>query len=125
MRDLRRQIAAQQIRKTVFARQTQDVGRRTLEHGDVCGFSGHCGNQGDGGGSAANYDDSFGGVIKVLRPVLRMDESPAETFKTRKLRLITGLVAIVASASVQEVARALQSLACRGVLHFEEPARIL
>ena len=118
----KRQKTVQHIRNGIFHRQTQNVRWRALQHRDVRRRARHGRNHRDGSGSAANNHDSFAGMVKIFRPMLRMREFSSKTLGAGKGRLVTGIVAIVTRAPVQKVAGALDRLAVRALPDLQQPA---
>ena len=96
--------AAQEVGNGIARGQGEDVAGRALQHGDVRGGRGHGGHEGDGGGSAADDDDALAGVVEIFGPVLRVDELSAELVAAGEVGLVSGVVTVVAGASVEEVA---------------------
>ena len=63
----RRQDLAQQGGDRAAFRQRGDVARRALQHRDVRGRAGQCGDERDGGGAAADDDDPLARDVEVAR----------------------------------------------------------
>src|SRR4029077_12971025 len=81
-------------------------------------------NQRDRSRSAADHDDLLSSVVEIFRPMLRMDHASAEAFGAGKGGLVTCVVAVVASASVEKVAGVADGLAGLITLRFDNPARV-
>src|SRR5579864_4169668 len=64
------------------------------------------------------------GIVEIFRPMLRMDEASAETFGAGKGWLVTCVVAVVARASVEKVARVADGFTAVASC-FDDPARVL
>jgi len=111
MRGARGQQTVQQSGDCIVGGQAQEVRGRALQHGDVRRSASHGGNQRDRGGSAADDHNFLAGVVQIFRPMLRMNDLATETIGAGKAGLVPGIIAVVAGASIEEVAGALDGLA--------------
>ena len=116
------QQAAQDVGDRVAGRQGGDVAGRALEHRDVRGGLGHGGRQGDRGGAAADHHHLLAGVVEVGRPVLGVDDRPAEAVSAGEVGLVAVVVAVVAAAGEQEPAGELHRLSGVGAFGGDVPA---
>src|SRR5215469_14852770 len=91
----------------------------------MCGNSCHGGDDGDSGGSATRDDNVFAGVIEVVRPVLRMNEAAAVIRQAGVVGLVSGVVTIVAGASVEKIAGEVDGRGVFSGLDVEMPERIV
>ncbi len=120
---LRRKTAAQRCGETVLCGQGDDVGGRALQHRHPLGPLGHRRDQRHRGGAAADHHDPLADVVEVLRPVLGVDDPALEALAAGELRRVALVVAVIASAAVEEVAGQLDRLAA-GALGDHGPARL-
>ena len=77
------------------------------------GGFGHGGDDGDGGGAAADDHDAFARVIERPRPVLRMDDAAAEVLHAGPAGRVAVDVVVVAGADEEKVAGELDRLSFR------------
>ena len=99
-----RQIAPRPVCQGVLRRHGDNIGWRTLQHGDFGGFFSHGRHQRDSGCARADNYDFFVIIIKVFGPKLRMDDRTFEVFLTRKCRSVALLVIVIAGAHMHETA---------------------
>ena len=95
---------AQPVGDRILGRQGQDVAGRALQHRHVRRRLGHRRHQRHRGRAAADHHDPLARVVEVLRPVLRVDDLPAEVLDAGELRQVALVVAVVAAAHQQEAA---------------------
>ena len=120
---LGRQELAQEVGDRVARRQRDDVAGRALKHRHVLGVPRHRRDERDRSRAAADHHHSLARVVEVLGPVLGVDDLPAEALGALEFRGERLVVAIVARAHEEEVARELHGLAV--VLGLHRPARLL
>ena len=100
------------------------VGRRTLQHRDVCSPFGHGGDERDRGRAAADDDDALARVVEVSWPMLGMDEAAAKALASGEIRGVAAVVAVVARAHPNEESFELMRLSI-GSFDGDRPQRPL
>lgn len=96
--------AAEEFLRLVFHGYGQDVGWRTLQHGDVFGLFRHDGQDGDGGCARADDDDFFIRVIEIFGPELRVNDVAAKLVDAWDIGFQRLRVVVVARAQQHEAA---------------------
>src|ERR1700733_1589535 len=99
-----RHDARQSTVKLVFAGQADDITRRTLQHDDACRLDRQVRHQRNSGSPASDYDDVLAGAIKVLGPILRMNQRPCERLFSGEMGTVTLLVTVITRAAMEETA---------------------
>ena len=90
-------------RDRVHFRHRGNIGRRTLQHGNVGAFFGHGRHQGDGSSAGTDHHHFLAFVIQVFRPVLRMNHLALEVFLTGEIRFIAFVIVVITATGEQEV----------------------
>ena len=86
----------------ILRRACDDIGRRTLQHGDLlCGLR-HRGHQRHRRRAAADHDHALARIIQIVRPLLRVDDLPPESLRAFEMRRMAARIIIIAAAHVEE-----------------------
>ena len=97
----------------VLGRHGQDVAGRALQHRHVLRRLGQGRDERHRGGPAADHHDPLPRVVQAGRPVLRVNNLPAEVPDAGERRQVALIVAVVAAAHQQETAGQCRRLAIR------------
>ncbi len=113
---------AKGVGEVVHVAAGNEVGRRTLEDGDMAAVGRHRGHDGGGGGAGADDEDVLALVVEVLRPGLGMDDLALEVIHARPFRRVPLGVAVVALAHPEEAGREVLRLAGIRAGRLDRPA---
>src|ERR1051326_6735686 len=119
---MRRQTSSHELRQRIFGGAHDDVTRRALQHRGVRSALRKRGNKCDRGGATTDNDDALACVVKIFRPLLRMNERPAEPRDARPVRRVSAFVIVVAGAKKEEVAT---ECFLWSTIRLNRPARII
>ena len=101
---LRGQHLAEFVGNRVVVWSCNDIRRRTLHHRHVQRCCCHCRNKRYCCGSRTNHHNSLVCVVKVLGPLLRVNDGSRKTFATCEHWVVALFVAVVTRTHKQEVA---------------------